>query len=140
MAYCIQNTMSNNFKSKIGSFLTSILEKSVLGYFSNIKKNIVQLLESTPDTTLKVYYAYVLLVFLVGVVVSGLLVMCIGGILILVTLFDNSVDKLLLSGILFTILGLISLLLGIFILKGVGSLIHSSVSRSAGKLVKKIEE
>jgi hypothetical protein len=131
--------MSNNLKSKIGSLIASVVEKSVIGYFSSLKRNTVSLLESVPDNTLKAYYGYILLLFLVVLAVSGVLLMTLGCIVLAVMLVDASFNRILLSGIMLLLAGLFYLLLGVFLLKGIGSLVHSSVSKTTGNLVKKIE-
>jgi len=117
--------MPNNFKNKIGSFITSVVEKSVLGYFSALKKNTVSFLEGVPDNTLKAYYGYILLLFLVVLAVSGWILLTLGVIMLAVMLVDASFNKTLLTGLMLCFFGLIYLLLGLFLLKGIGSLLHS---------------
>jgi len=132
--------MSNNLKNKIGSFIASVAEKSVLGFFGNIRNKAVSILESAPDTTLKAYYGYVLLLFLVVLSVSGVVLLSLGFIVLAVMLVDASFNKTLLTGILLLFGGLFYLLLGLFILKGIGNLLHSSISKTTGNLIKKIEK
>jgi hypothetical protein len=132
------NTMSNHIKNKIASFAVSILEKSLLAYFSDIKKNMIQFIESIPDNTSKLYYAYLLLIFLIVLSVSGITIITLGVVLIIITLADKSVDKILLSGILCAIAGICYLIGTLTILKIIGGVMHSTLSKSTGKIIKKV--
>ena len=132
--------MSTHIKSKIASFATSIIEKSVLGYFSNIKKGINKFIESIPDNAAKLYYAYAILLFLIALSVSGIVIITLGTVLIIITLSDDSVNKLLLSGILFTVIGLLYFISTFLLLKLIGGIIHSSLKKSTATMLKKVNK
>jgi hypothetical protein len=132
------NTMPNNIKNKVASFTASIFEKAFFAYFSDIKKNIVQFIESVPENVTKLYYAYAILIFLIALSVSGVVILTLGVVLIILTLADNSVNKVLLSGILFTIAGLFYFIGTLSVLKLIGGLIHSSLEKSTTKALKKV--
>ena len=127
-------------KNKFTSFAVSVGEKAVMSIFSSAKRNIVETLESAPDNTAKLFYAYTLLIFIVVVTAMGAIVVPIGLITVLVTLFDKSVDKVQLIGILTAGVGILYMFGGIFLLKTVGGIIKSSVEKSTRRLVKKIEK
>ncbi len=130
--------MSNHIKSKIASFVSSMIEKSVLGYFSNIKKSIINIIESIPDNATKLYYAYAILIFLIALSVSGVIIITLGAVLIIIALADDSVDKFLLSGILFAVIGLLYFIGTLLLMKLIGGIIHTSLQKSTASMLKKI--
>ena len=129
----------SKIKNKIGSFVASVAEKAVLGYFSNIKKGIVSFLEHLPAGTAKLYFAYTLVLFLVVMAASGLIVVTAGLIMVLVSLLASSVDKVLVAGILLSVTGFLYLSCGILLIKGVGSIIKSALTDTTKEIVKKIQ-
>ncbi len=132
--------MSKHIKGKISSFISSLIEKSVLGYFSNIKKSIITFIESIPDNVTKLYYAYAILLFLVVLSVSGVIIITLGAVLITITLVDDSVNKLLLSGILFTVAGLFYFIGTLSLMKLIGGIIHSSLKKSTASMLKRVDK
>ena len=132
--------MSDHIKNKVASFLSSIVERSVLGYFSNIKKGIIRFTESIPDNAAKLYYAYAILLFLIVLSVSGIIVMTLGGVLIIIALADASVDKFILSGILLTVTGILYFIGTILIIRFIGGIIHSSLKKSTEEMLKKVNK
>ena len=132
--------MSNHIKNRVASFLSSVVERSVLGYFSNIKNGIIQFTESIPDNAAKLYYAYAILLFLIALSVSGILVITLGCVLIIIALADASVDKFILSGILLTVTGVLYFIGTILIIKLIGRIIHSSLKKSTEDMLKKVKK
>ena len=132
--------MSDHIKNKVASFLSFVVEKSVLGYFSNIKNGIIQFVESIPDNAAKLYYAYAILLFLTVLSVSGILVITLGGVLIIIALADPSVDKFILSGVLLTVTGLLYFIGTILMIKFIGSIVHSSLRKSTEEMLKKVKK
>ena len=133
--------MAKNLQSKIGSFFISAIERSVLVYFSDIKKNTVHFIRSTPDIGVKIYSAYTLLLCLAAIAASAVAIIIPAGIImIIVTLIDSSFNKLLIAGILFLVWGVMCFLGGIMLLKFISSAIHSSMSKASEEIARKIEK
>ena len=132
--------MPHHIKNRIASFAASVVEKSLLGYFSGIRKTIIGFIDSVPENITKLYYISALFVFLVVLSVSGIAVATFGAVLIIISLSDNSVDKILLSGILLTVAGFLYCIVTLFILKIVGGVIHSSLNKSADRVIRKISK
>jgi len=130
--------MSDRIKNKIASFAVSLIEKSIFAYFSDIKKNIIQFIDSIADNTSKLYYAYILLIFLIVLAASGVTIITLGVVLIIITLADKSVDHILLAGILLAVTGICYLIGTLSILNIVGRVMHSTISKSSNKMIKKI--
>ena len=131
--------MSKNIKNKISSFIASIIEKSVLGYFSNIKKGVVGFIDNFPDTATKLYYIYAVLLLLITISAAGVTIVTIGVVLIIIALADDTVDKFLLSGILLTLTGFVYFIGTLFILKLIGNIFHVSLAKSADKMLKRVQ-
>ena len=131
--------MSNNIKSKFSSFVTFIIEKSILGYFSKIRKGVIRFIDDFPDTATKLYYAYAILLFFVAISTVGILIITLGTVLIIIALADDSVNKFLLSGILLAVSGLFYFIASLSILKLIGSSIHSSLCKSTSNMLKKVK-
>ena len=131
--------MSKNIKNKISSFITSIIEKSVLGYFSNIKKGILELIDNFPENATRLYYIYAALLLIVSISAAGVTIITIGVVLVIIALADDTVNKFLLSGILLTLAGSIYFTGTMFIIKLIGNILHASLAKSADKMLKRVE-
>ena len=132
--------MSNHIKNRVASFLSSVVERSVLGYFSNIKNGIIQFIESIPDNAAKLYYAYAILLFLIALSVSGIIVITLGGVLVIIALADDSVDKFILSGVLLIVTGVLYFIGTTLIIKFIGGILRSSLKKSTEDMLKKVKK
>jgi len=117
--------------------IASLAEKAVFAYFSDLKKNIAETLRTIPDKSVKLYFSVALLLFLVVLGVSGVLLLTVGAVCVFAALTADSVNKLLLCGILLACSGLFYFTAGAVMIRLIGSLIHTELSKNLEKITKK---
>ena len=132
--------MAGGYKNKLGSWVLSVLEKTVFGFVSRIKENTIEFLEELPENSSKFLYGICLLMFVVVLGVAGLVILLASFIVIIVQNAGPDVDKILYAGQGFALLGGFFLVLSVVLILMVGKSLKSSTEKVTRKLVRKLEK
>jgi chromate transport protein ChrA len=123
----------------VATVLSSVLEKTVAGYFTKARRNLADIVEAAPGNAARLVAAYAALTVLAVIVAGGAVILPVGLIIVATALADSSVDKPLMAGILLSILGAVYLLVGTLIIRFGANTARSSLEKATKDLSRKLE-
>ena len=132
--------MGDRFTKKIGSWAVSLMEHTVFGFFSKIRENTIEFLEELPENSAKFLYGICLLIFVVVTAAAGAVILPASLILILVQHASADVDKVLLAGQAFALLGCFYLVISVILINMVGKALKASTEKVTRKMVRKLNK
>ncbi len=131
--------MPKKLGSLASTVLASVLEKGIFRLFSKARRNLARALEAAPEGAARLTAAHIALIVVATTTAGGLLLLPVGLVVTATALVADSVNKLLLAGILLSILGTAYLVIGLAILQFVVKIIRSSVSQATKDIARKLD-
>jgi len=125
--------------SVVATLLSSVLEKTVAGYFSKTRRTLADVVEAAPDNAARAIAAYAAVTVLAVIVAGGAVILPVGLIIVATALADSSVDKPLMAGILLSILGAFYLIFGVVVIKSASNMARSTLKKATRDLSRKLE-
>lgn len=128
------------FKSKIGSWTLSIIENTLFGFVRRIKENTIVFLEDLPENSTKFFYGLCFMLFVIILAVAGFIVSLASLIIIIVQQLGPDVNKTLVAGQAFFLLGLFLFFVGLVLITMIGKNIKIATEKATRKMVRKLEK